>query len=76
MVTTCSLGALVGIGLYRNDEKFYDNVLMPLVQLCPPEFCHRLAVLGFKYNLFPRQKLPDPELLVRENESIEICQLA
>lgn len=65
IVTSCSIGAFLGIGLYRNDEKFYDNCLMPIVQLCPPELCHRLAVLGFKYHIFPRQRQPDSELLVR-----------
>lgn len=63
-MTTCSLGALFGIGVYRNDEKFYDNCLMPLIKHCPPELCHRLAVLGFKYKLIPQQKQPDSEQLV------------
>lgn len=66
IVTSCSIGAFLGIGLYRNDEKFYDKCMMPMVQLCPPELCHRLAVLGFKYHIFPRQKQPDSELLVRK----------
>lgn len=64
IVTTCSVGALVGFGVYRNDSKFYDDVLMPIVRLCSPELCHQLAVFGFKYNLFPRQKEIDSERLV------------
>lgn len=66
IVTTCSVGALVGIGIYRNDSRFYDDILMPIVRLCSPELCHRLAVLGFKYNLFPRQKEIDSERLVNK----------
>lgn len=66
IVSTCSIGAFLGIGIYRNDEKFYDNCLMPLVRLCPPELCHRLAVIGFKYKIFPQQKEPDTKLLVRK----------
>lgn len=63
-MTTCSIGAFLGIGIYRNDEKFYDKCLMPFVRHCPPELCHRLAVLGFKYKLFPQQRSSDPERLV------------
>lgn len=64
IVTTCSFGAFLGIGVYRNNEKVYDNYLMPLVQFCPPELCHRLAVLGFKFKLFPSQTEPDSKILV------------
>lgn len=55
---------LVGYGVYKNDSRFYDNLLMPVVQLCPPEFSHRMAVLAFKYNLIPKQQTIDSERLV------------
>lgn len=64
VVTACSIGAFVGIGVYKNNETFYDRYLMPMVQMCSPELCHRVAVLGFKYNLFPRQKHIDSDRLV------------
>lgn len=64
IVTACSGGVFFGIGIYRNDSRFYDDVMMPIVRLCSPELCHRLAVLGFKYNLFPRQREIDSERLV------------
>lgn len=64
IVTACSIGAFVGIGVYKNNEVFYDRYLMPTVQICSPELSHRLAVLGFKYKLFPRQKECDSERLV------------
>lgn len=63
-MTTCSIGAFLGIGIYKNEDKFYDKCLMPIVRLCSPELCHRAAVLGFKYKLFPRQKESDPDRLV------------
>lgn len=63
-VTTCSLVPLVGIGVYLNDSKFYDKLIMPIVQFCPPEFSHRMAVLAFKYNLIPKQRTVDSERLV------------
>lgn len=63
-VTTCSLGVFVGIGIYQNNEKFYDRYLMPVVRLFSPELCHRAAVLAFKYSLFPKQSGKDPVNLV------------
>lgn len=66
VVTSCSIAAMVGIGVYRNDEKFYDKVLMPILQTFPPEWNHRLAVLAFKFNVFPKQKTLDSDRLVRK----------
>lgn len=48
---------------------------MPIVQMCPPELCHRLAVIGFKYKLFPPQKQPDSETLVRKQFKLEIDRI-
>lgn len=65
LVTTSSLFAFAGISVYKNNEHVYNNYLMPLVRLFPPEFCHRIAVLGFKYRIFPKQFGTDAERLVR-----------
>lgn len=48
------------INIYKGNEKFYDNILMPIVQKIPPETSHRLAVLACKYKVFPRSKTMDP----------------
>lgn len=64
VVTTCSLAAFAGIGVYKNNENVYDDFLMPIVRLFSPEFCHRAAVLGFKYRIFPKQQSIDSERLV------------
>lgn len=64
LVTTCSFGAFIGIGIYKNNSDFYDKVLMPIVQQCPPELCHRMAVIAFKYGLIPRQTTADADSLV------------
>lgn len=37
---------------------------MPVVRFLSPEFCHRMAVLGFKFQIFPKQKRIDSERLV------------
>ncbi|KAL5273655.1 DHODH family protein [Megaselia abdita] len=52
-----------GLNVYKGNEKFYDNFVMPIVQKIPPEASHRLAVLACKYNLFPESKASDPETL-------------
>ena len=52
-----------GISLYQGNEKFYDQIAMPLVRLLDPEVSHRIAILAAKYGLFPKQKTPDPPIL-------------
>lgn len=63
LVATCSTGVFIGINIYKNNENFYDNLLMPFVHLFDPESCHRLAVFACKYRLFPREKRSDPDSL-------------
>lgn len=64
LVSACSVGALIAIGVYKNNDQFYDNVLMPVVRQCPPELCHRAAVVAFKYGLVPAQASEDAPSLV------------
>ncbi|KAG4071152.1 hypothetical protein HA402_003284 [Bradysia odoriphaga] len=63
LVATCATGAFVGINIYKGNDKFYDNFLMPFIHLFDPESCHRLAVFACKYRLFPREKQSDPHSL-------------
>lgn len=64
VVSTCSVGVFSAINVYKGNERFYKNVLMPVVHLLPPEFSHQLAVAACKYNLFPKQRNDDPVSLV------------
>ncbi|EEZ97344.2 dihydroorotate dehydrogenase (quinone), mitochondrial [Tribolium castaneum] len=63
IVTASGLGAYVAISLYKNNEKFYRNVVMPLVHLLEPEQAHRLGVIVSKYRLVPSTNYKDPESL-------------
>ncbi|XP_063698022.1 dihydroorotate dehydrogenase (quinone), mitochondrial [Culicoides brevitarsis] len=52
-----------GINIYRGNEKFYNDFVMPLNSRLPPEFSHKLAIVACKYNVFPKPKFEDSERL-------------
>lgn len=52
MVTAGAGVLFASLNIYKGNENFYDNFLMPVVQKFPPEASHRLAVLACKYKLF------------------------
>ncbi|XP_064467086.1 dihydroorotate dehydrogenase (quinone), mitochondrial-like isoform X2 [Ornithodoros turicata] len=59
-----SATVFLGIGSFSGNEVFYKNILMPGMQLITtPEQAHRLAVNILKWNLVPRQRGTDPDVL-------------
>ncbi|XP_077300643.1 dihydroorotate dehydrogenase 2 [Arctopsyche grandis] len=58
-------GALAygGLSIYNNNEKFYGDVLMPLIRYIDPETSHNLAVKALKYELIPKSKYVDDPVL-------------
>ena len=64
-VTAGAFGTFSTISIYRGDEKYYDNFLMPLIHKLNPETSHNVAVLASKYGLIPRTQYEDPMTLVR-----------
>ena len=54
----------VGFCVYSGNEKFYREVVMPWIRLVDPETTHNFAVMMAKYRLVPKQKKPDPPILV------------
>ncbi|XP_012062410.1 PREDICTED: dihydroorotate dehydrogenase (quinone), mitochondrial [Atta cephalotes] len=62
-VTSSAAALFGGISLYQGNEKFYNDVAIPLVQLINPEIAHKLALITLKYGLVPKQKTNDPTLL-------------
>ncbi|XP_053696952.1 dihydroorotate dehydrogenase (quinone), mitochondrial-like [Sabethes cyaneus] len=48
--------------LYKGNERFYENIFMPIVRLAPPETAHHLAVFGLKLGLI-RPGYQDPGVL-------------
>lgn len=64
-VTSCSSMILSGLLYYQNDEKYFDNILMPLTRLLlSPEKAYELTMFACKWNLIPRNKNIDPPNLV------------
>lgn len=57
--------AFVTYSIYEGNEKFYKEVVMPVTRKCfEAETAHRLGIVAAKFNLVPRQKIPDSPILV------------
>lgn len=59
-VTSGAFGTFSAVSIYKGDEKFYDNFLMPLIHKLNPETSHNVAILASKYGLIPRSQYEDP----------------
>lgn len=57
---------MLAVNIAKGNERFYDNVLMPVVRQLPPEFSHEMAVFACKHRLFPVQRQPDAKSLVSQ----------
>lgn len=64
LVTLGGVGAFAVVNVYKNNEKFYKEILMPLVHQLDPEKSHELAIFASKYRLIPKSKYEDPNILV------------
>nr|CAD7573149.1 unnamed protein product [Timema californicum] len=65
-VTSSAVGLCSAVSIYRENERFYDGVLMPLIQVLDPETSHNLAIAVSKYGLFPKSKYKDSDSLKTE----------
>ncbi|XP_034253291.1 dihydroorotate dehydrogenase (quinone), mitochondrial-like [Thrips palmi] len=65
MAAVCSGGTFVfaGYNIYHGNEKFYDDILIPLSHRLNPETAHNVAVQASKFNLIPHSRFKDPECL-------------
>lgn len=63
-MTTAGAGVFGGLCFVKGNEKFYNNVFMPVVYKLPPEVAHRLAVSALKYRVFQRSNYKDSNILV------------
>lgn len=61
-VSTLAATVFSGISLYKGNERFYEDIFMPIVRMVPPELAHRMAVLGLKMEVI-RPSYKDPEVL-------------
>lgn len=65
-VTSCSSLILAGLLYNKNDEKFFDNFAMPLVNfVLSPENAHKLGIFLCKWSLIPKNSYVDPSNLVK-----------
>jgi len=64
LVSAGGFGTFSLISIYNEDERFYDNICMPLVRKLDPETSHNFAIAACKYKLFPKSKFNDPDSLV------------
>jgi hypothetical protein len=67
-VSTCSALIFGGVLYYKNDERFFDKVAMPLTRmLLDAETAHKVAIFACKWNLMPANRYEDPKTLVRRH---------
>jgi len=68
VICGCGTALFAGSQVYKGNEKFYKEYLMPCLSRClEPETAHNLAIFVAKNNLVPKQKYADPPSLVCEN---------
>ena len=53
-----------GINIYRNNDKFYEEILMPMFRIFGAETAHTISIKLAKYNVVPRPSEADPSSLV------------
>lgn len=74
-MTTGAFGAFSAVSIYKGNEIFFDNILMPLVHTLNPETSHKVAIITSKYGFFPRSCYEDPLTLVRFSQVLPFNQL-
>ncbi|KAH0956424.1 hypothetical protein HN011_012008 [Eciton burchellii] len=62
-VTSGAVALFGGISLYQGNEKFYNEVAIPLVQRIDSETAHGFAIKILKWGLVPKQETEDPSSL-------------
>ncbi|BFZ19833.1 hypothetical protein BsWGS_22873 [Bradybaena similaris] len=63
VIVNGGIALFAGINLYRGNEKFYEEIAMPLFRALPPETSHKLSIKLAKYKLVPKSQVPDSPLL-------------
>lgn len=64
VVSSCGALLFGGLQYYKNDEKFFRTILMPVSRLFDPETAHSLGIFAFKWNLVPKGNQVEPVTLV------------
>ena len=64
MILNGGIALFAGINLYQGNEKFYEEIAMPMFQVLGAETAHNLGVKLAKYGIVPRSKQADSPCLV------------
>lgn len=62
-VTSTGVIVFAGICMYKGDERFYNEVAMPLTRYLDPELAHNFGITAFKWGLMPKQSAEDSQIL-------------
>ncbi|EEB15538.1 Dihydroorotate dehydrogenase, putative [Pediculus humanus corporis] len=63
IVSCGGFGCYSALSIYKENEKFYDYCLMPLIHKLDPETSHKFALTISKFKLVPKTLFKDPETL-------------
>ncbi|KAK4887520.1 hypothetical protein RN001_003791 [Aquatica leii] len=63
VLIVASYGTFAVVSVYKGNERFYKEVIMPLVHRLDPERAHELAIFMAKYRFVPKNIYEDPEVL-------------
>ncbi|GJQ74403.1 hypothetical protein Trydic_g21274 [Trypoxylus dichotomus] len=63
LVTIGGFGVYTAASIYKGNQTFYKNYIMPVIHLLDPEKAHKLAIVAGKYRLLPKSSYSDPDIL-------------
>ncbi|KAB0799942.1 hypothetical protein PPYR_07822 [Photinus pyralis] len=63
ILTVAGYGVFAFVNIYKGNEKFYKQVVMPLMHCLDPERAHQLAIFIAKHHLMPKLSYEDPAVL-------------
>nr|XP_018897326.1 PREDICTED: dihydroorotate dehydrogenase (quinone), mitochondrial [Bemisia tabaci] len=64
IVSTGGFTTFSALNIYNENEKYYENFIVPLMHKVSPETAHNLTIKALKYGLIPKSKFVDPPSLV------------
>lgn len=60
------VGVFSALNIYQENERFYEQILLPLTHVLSPETSHNIAIVASKYGLIPRSRYKDTDTLVND----------
>ncbi|KAF5308294.1 hypothetical protein FQR65_LT06287 [Abscondita terminalis] len=66
VLTVASYGTFAAVSIYKGSDRFYKDIIMPVVHKLDPERAHEFAVFMAKHRLIPKNTYEDPKVLRTE----------